>query len=463
MVRSFIRCVLILGIALCNLCTNPPPAAAQPVQGGAAPPSGMAAAAKIPEFDQAVACLRNGELDRGLEFFRAAVKKNPDLPSPRILMARWFGTTNQLPQMRSALEQATIETPQDPEPFALMGQLAVQNHQFTEATLLFGKVLELVKGGDASSGSQTAIRQQQVRRQAIENLAAIAESRKDWAGEQKYAEMFVLDDPKNIGALQQLARALFQQGKYDDAYANLKTAAAADDGKTMPSAEAVMASLYQQAGNLPKAATWMLQAIKEHPRDFRTRLVAADYSLAANNVKQATEQSDAALSLSPHSPEALTKRGMVALFAKDFEEAQNCLEKAHLLSPSLFAATNYLAFALCEQKDEAKRRTAVELAQFNARAFPDQPSEAFAMLGWTLYRSGQPAEAQAALQKSLSVGRPGPDAGYFMARMLADGGQRAEARSLAEHFLEPVLAGTAVFPTKEDAKALLTELKEAKK
>ena len=138
------------------------------------------------------------------------------------------------------------------------------------------------------------------------------------------------------------------------------------------------------------------------------------------------------------------------------------MRKAHLLSPSHFAATNYLAFALCEQKDEAKRRTAVELAQFNTRAFPDQQSEAYATLGWTLYRSGQRAEAEAALRKSFSVGRVSHDAVYYLVRVLADGGHRPEARSLAEHLLEPVLAGTAVFPTKEDAKALLAELKESK-
>ncbi len=463
MVRSFIRCVLILGIALCDLCTNAPPAAAQPLQGVAAPSPGMAAVANIPEVAQGFNCLGKGELEQGLELFRAAAKKYPEVSPPQVYLAQWFAARNQPAQMFNALEQATVETPQDPEAYIVMGQLAAQNHHFTEAALLYGKVLDLVKGGDASSGPQTASRLQQSRRQALENLAEIAESRKDWAGGQKYAEMLLRDDPKDIFALRRLSRALFQQGKYDDAYANLKTAAAADDGKTMPSAEAVMASLYQQAGNLPKAATWMVQAIKEHPRDFRTRLVATDYSLAANNLKQATEQADAALSLGQHSPEALTKRGMVALFAKDFEEAQSCFEKAHLLAPSLFTATNYLAFALCEQKDEAKRRTAVDLAQFNTRAFPDQQSEAFAMLGWTLYRSGQPAEAQAALQKSLSGGRASPDAGYFMVRMLVDGGHRAEARSMAEHLLEPVLAGTAIFPTKEDAKALLAELKEAKK
>ena len=316
MARSFIRCVLILGIGLCDMCTNAPPATAQPVQGGGVPLPGMAPTAKMPEVIQGFNCLRNGELEQGLELFGAAAKKYPDLSPPQVLLAQWFATANQPSQMLSALEQATVETPQDPEAYAAMAQLAVRNHQFTEATLLFGKILDLVKGGDASSGPQTASRQQQFRRQAIENLVSIAESRKDWAGEQKYAEMLLLDDPKNIAALQQLGRALFQQEKHDDAYANLKAAAAADDGKTMPSSEAVMANLYQQAGDLPNAAKWMLKAIKDHPRDFRTRLVAADYSLAANNLKQATEQSDAALSLSPHSPEALMKRGMVALLAK---------------------------------------------------------------------------------------------------------------------------------------------------
>jgi Tfp pilus assembly protein PilF len=122
-----------------------------------------------------------------------------------------------------------------------------------------------------------------------------------------------------------------------------------------------------------------------------------------------------------------------------------------------------LALALCEQKDDVKRRTALELAQFNIRAFPDQQSEAYAMLGWTLYRSGQLADAEAALRKSFSTGRMSHDAAYYLVRVLADSGHRAEARSLAERLLEPVLAGTAVFPTKEDAKALLAELKEAKK
>jgi Tfp pilus assembly protein PilF len=321
----------------------------------------------------------------------------------------------------------------------------------------------LVKAGDTASGPGTASRQQQSRRQAIESLTVIAESRKDWVGEQKYAEMLLLDDAKNTGALQHLGRALFHQKREDDAYAKFKEAAEADAGKTMASAEAVMAGLYQQAGDLPKAGEWMLKAVKDHPRDYRTRVVATEYSLAANNLKQATEQSDAALKLSPHSPGSLIQRGIVALFAKDFDEAQKCFETAHLLSPSLFIAANNLALALCEQKDEAKRRTAVELAQLNTRAYPDQQSDAYATLGWTLYRSGQSAEAESALRKSLSTGRTSPDTVYYYARVLADGGRRAEARTLAEQYLEPALAGMAVFATREDAKALVAELKESKK
>jgi tetratricopeptide (TPR) repeat protein len=399
-------------------------------------------------LEEAAGHFRGGDFDQALAVLREAAKKHPDFPPAQIIMAQFFASAAQPGNMRSALEQAVAEAPDDAEAYAVLGQLALQDRRTTEAGLLYARVLELV-----SSRKERAKRDESARRQALGALAMIADTRKDWTTAQKHLETLLADDPKNTAVLQQLGRVVFQQKKYDEAKKLFEEAARADENSL--GAEASMARLYQQAGDSGTASKLMLAAINANPTDFKTRLVAAQWSLDIGKLDQADMQAQAAVKLNPQSSDAKFLRATIALFRKDYKTAQEMFEQAHLQSPGNFAATNGLAVALVEQDDDAKKRMALEYAQINARIGPDRP-EANSTLGWVLYRLGRLDEAENALRKSASAGLTSPETAYYFARVAFERGRKDDARRLVGEALK----SSTPFPMRDDAEALAAELKK---
>lgn len=421
-------------------------AAAQPAA-TAATGGNIVAPPKIPELEEAAKIFRSGDYDSALKILQAAGKKYPDLPPAQVIMAGLFAASNQGAMARGALEQAVTDTPNDPEAYQLLGEMAMRSRQVAEAALLFEKVAALT-----SSAKDAAPRIASFKRRALGGLAAVAEARRDWAGAQTQLEALLAAEPKNAAALQQLGRMLFMQKKEDLAVEKFREAAKLDEA--LAGAEVTMAQLYQQEGDVKNAGKWMLEAIKANPRDAKTRVAAAQWSYEIDKLDQAEEQAKAAVQLDPDSFNGQLVRGLVALARKDYKTAQEFYEKAHLQAPGNFMATNNLAMALAGQEEESKRRLAVEYAQINSRVFPDQV-EALATLGWTYYRAGRIDEAEASLRKASSLGRATPDTLYFLARVMADRGRKEDAKMILE---SPVMKSPGAYLMRKEAEALLAEL-----
>lgn len=422
-------------------------ALAQPPSGARAEgamPGGM----RVPELEEAIARLRAGDTEGGLAKIRAAVQKRPELSAPQVILAQWHASVNQTSAARAALEQAVIELPTDPEPYLILGEMALRGRQVTEAGLLFEKVNEMLK-----TSKDTSKRRMQLKQRAVVGLAAVAESRMNWKAAGDYLQELLTDDPKNALALQQLGRILFHQKKLEQALEKLREAVKINEELLTPEAE--LARLFQQAGDLPNSSKYMVAAIKANPRDYKTRLVAAQWSFETNSFENAEKQAEAALQLDPESLDAKYLRGTAALFLKKYDVAESWLQKAHLQSPSHLATITNLALALVEQKDETKRQLAQEYIELISRGYTDV-SEVMSTRGWVLYRVGRLEEAELALRKAFSSGRPSPDSFYYFARLRVDRGHKEEARQM----LEAALRLPGVFCWRQECEALLAQLKK---
>ena len=248
----------------------------------------LQALGKVPELDEPLKEFRTGNVVGALQLLRAAVKKNPDLPPPQVILAAWLAEVSQPGMARTALETATLEVPDDPEPYLILADLALRDRQVAEVSLLLGKGYDLL-AGTTISPKRAAV----LKRRALVALAALADSRRDWKQAQKYLESLLADDPKNASALEQLGRVLFQLKKPDEALAKLQEAAKLDPANIL-APEATLAQLYQQSGDKENAAKWMVAAIKANPRDARVRRVAAQWSVEIGRLDQAEEQAKAA-------------------------------------------------------------------------------------------------------------------------------------------------------------------------
>lgn len=415
--------------------------------GDNAPPA--AAPQKQPqEVTDAIELFKKGDYDGALKLLKEAAKKNPDLPPAQIMMAQFFSQANIPMGVRSALEQAVMELPDDPQAYIILADAAVRERRVTEAILLYERANSLLA---AWKGSGT--KKQAMQAQVYNGMSVALGLRGDWAGAQKHLEAWLKMDPKSAPALQELARCLFQQRNPQGSLEKLREAAKIDSNALLP--ETALAQYFARAGDQENAKKWLVAALTAAPRDLRTRLVAAQWAWELGQLDEARKQASGALQLDPRSLDAKILCGVIALFQKDYKAAELYFESAHLQAPKNFAASNNLALALVEQKDKTKKQRALEYAEANAKQYP-KVGDALSTYGWVLYKVGRLEEAENALRAAAGQGGFGPDAAFYLASVLADRGQDADAKQLLQRALE----SPGLFPQRDEAKALLEKLQK---
>lgn len=419
-------------------------AAAEPIP-GTNPAASAGEPAQIPEITDAVAKFKERDYEGALKLLKQAAQKNPELPPANLIMAQLFAQANIPGGVRNALERAAVDAPNDPEPYLLMANIAMGERRQTEARLLFEKAAGLI--GNVSNAKRKATLHPQI----LQGLASMCEARGDWAGAQLQLETWLKLDPKSTAALQQMGQCLFQQKDEKGALAKFKEAYKIDPELLPPAAN--LAQLYARTGDQANAKKWMVTALTESPKDFKTRMLAAQWSLETGQTAEAEKQAAIAMQLDPKSLDAMILRGVINLFLKNYKAAEMYFETASLQSPRNFAATNNLALALVEQDNPTKKQRALEYAEKNVQQYPKN-SDAASTYGWVCYKLGKLDEAEKALRASVSGGALSTDTAYFLACVLADRGNVADAKRL----LESALKTTVPFRQREEAQAMLDKL-----
>jgi tetratricopeptide (TPR) repeat protein len=405
---------------------------------------------QMQEITEALARFKDRDIDGAVKSLEAAVKKNPELPPAYVILAQIYSQANMPQGIIQALEKAAQYTPDDPEAYVLLAQIALRDRRISEAELLLTKANGLLPKLDKNPKRKEALSPA-----VSSGLAQVYQAREDWATARKHIEQWLKLSPKNTQALQQLASVLFKQKDADGALAKLKEAKASDAKSLTP--EAVLALYYQQAGDKDNAKKWMEKALTNAADDLNTQLVAAQLSLENGKLEEAQNRAAAALRIDANSLDAKIIRGLIALFQKDYKAAELYFEAAHLKSPGNFAASNNLALALAEQKDESKRRRALEFATTNVQAYQKTANavEAASTYGWILYKLDQLDEADKALTAAVSTGQSfSPDTAYYMAVVANAKNRKEEAKTL----LKAAAKSTSPFTMRQEATALLEQL-----
>jgi len=192
--------------------------------------------------------------------------------------------------------------------------------------------------------------------------------------------------------MQRLARALFQQGHADKCLEKMKAAYDLDSRKdaekrTVPTPELVLGQLYADYPDPTNAKIWMMAALEKTAsarvaEQVNALVTVAQWALNyVGNLDDAKKYASKAVQLDPKSLPAKIVRGVVYLFQQDYKDAEADFAAALDLSPSNFAASNNLALALCEQKDDLKKNRALEYAQINAQRYPKMAEAASTLAG----------------------------------------------------------------------------------
>ncbi len=126
----------------------------------------------------------------------AAKQKHPELPPGHLMLAELLLSRNQFSMGRRELELTTVSDPTDPEAFLLLGEMAAQDGRFAEANLVFDHVRKLADG----SYGATQVRKNKLLGRTFAGLAAVNESRQNWAEAQSYLAEWLNLDPQNAAA-----------------------------------------------------------------------------------------------------------------------------------------------------------------------------------------------------------------------------------------------------------------------
>jgi tetratricopeptide (TPR) repeat protein len=189
--------------------------------------------------------------------------------------------------------------------------------------------------------------------------------------------------------------------------------------------------------------------------------------LAKEQAKEALriEEADASLPYAerkyPGSKVGHILRGYVALWEKDWPEAENDFQKVIVDDPNDFVARNNIALALVEQDDPVKKEKALRYAEANYKDNNKSP-DALSTLGWVYFRRGEFDKAGLALNQAVqAVGGVlnNPDTATYAAYIL----HHSEKDWQAKDILESVLNSKRPFSMKPEAEKLYEKVKDAKK
>jgi tetratricopeptide (TPR) repeat protein len=429
-----------------------PPAASSQVTAQALIGNAISDDSMNKEITNAIARFRDRDIDGCRAILERAKSNNSKLPPPGVMMATLWMSVNQLAPAREELETAAVKYPADPESYLKLGDLAFGEGRITDAAVLFEKAAEVTQ---AFSENPKRKRDFDIRCEA--GTAAVAERRRQWDEAQKHLAKWIELDPDNAGSRLRMGNVLFQLGKETEALAEFREAKKIDKNAPLP--ELAMAQRNDEARKRDAAKKWIQDAIKAAPTDAAVQLFAARWYLQQNELEMAKAAADTALKLDAKSLEAKFVRGLVARVSRDYATAEKFLNEAHFQSPGNFDVSNSLALVLIEGDDEDGRRRALELADTNVAKYREntpQQVNAVTTLAWVFYKLGRREDAEKILEQVRRSNALTSDGAYYVAKLLADRGEK----DLARKILDEMLANEPMFATRSDATDLLAKLKK---
>jgi tetratricopeptide (TPR) repeat protein len=451
------------------------------------PSSTASTAPKTPEYPEllkAQQLLNERNLPEAIKELHNAALKYPKLPSEWVMLYDVLARNNQPNAARQFLERAIIETPSDPEPWVIFGNLALQDNRLAESEIDFAKanqLLETYKNVD---------RKGVIQQQALSGMAAVSERRERWADAQARLEKFLETAPDDYIALQRLARAKFWQGKVKEAYADLQKAKQIDLDKVakdttlkareqMLPAAAVLAQYYDMferknpwPGKSENADKWFKYALKQAPNDLNLRAVVTVWALENGEIEFAKEQAKEALRIEKDDPKKYAGStagrmlsGYVAIWDKKWPQAQDYFEKVFIEAPNDFAVKNNLALALVEQDESKKKERALEYALGNYQANKDNV-EAASTLAWVYFKNEKFDLASAAMDaviRATGGNVSNADTATYLAHVLYHNGTATNGlKYRAKLILKAILDAKRPFSMKPEAQKLYDLVKDEK-
>lgn len=443
-------------------------------------PDAAAKSAKVNKireaFAGAIIDFQQGKAGDAESKLKAARAEDKSLSQPSVYLARLCFAVND-PQLvkvgRAFLDRAENEDPKAPEPYMMLGNLALLEGRLADANLCFQRAAELVKNDMELKWSEK--QKNTFLKNVYGGLVSVNEQRGNWENGLTQIDLWIalskddpvatyrkarlefMKDPKNNT---ETARKLFQ-----DAYDFAETARGnKPELPSVPPAELALLELQTQTNHLDAAKTEIehidtkLKAgeFKTPKEVSRVNSTVSQWYLGQGKFEEAKKYAEAASLVDADSPAIKQLTAVLQYFANDYEAAEASFTKLNQDAPDDMFAANYLALVLIEnpKKDDAKMAKAVRLAELSARLNPKSPV-ALGTLGWVYYKSnrlGEAAQIFAALEQEKNL-QISADMAYYMAEVYGalPVSQFPNGIGRARELLEKVVSTRGPFKHRDDA------------
>ena len=221
--------------------------------------------------------------------------------------------------------------------------------------------------------------------------------------------------------MQLLARVDFEEGKIDQAVANLAKLHQMNPKTRVP--EAVIGTWFARAGDKQKADEWISKLPTAYPQNASVQLEYAAWALAQEDLAGASEAVARAEAIEPATPTANNLKGKIAFYQRKYDDAVVIYKSLHEANPTNAELTNMYVLSMIESSSKENRALANQLANVNLQKNPNS-TVVLAILGYVRMRTlGISDQVKQVFARVLQTrdGRS-PEVDYFLASFLREAG-----------------------------------------
>lgn len=367
--------------------------------------------------------------DMAMSILERTAASNENFPPAEVLMAGLhFSAKNQNGGLQ-AMQQAAIKKPNHPAVYAAYGRLAAGTNRSVDAKVHFEKLLALLDQVKLDEASVT-----HYENVYLEGMSQVSVKLKDYEQARNLTGQLLKRDPKNSNALQLLARVDFDEGKLDDAVANLAKFRETNPQARVP--EAVIGTWFARSADKAKKAkanTWFSKLPAKYANDATAQLEYAGWALGQENIEGAAAAIAKAEAAGGATPASDNFKGKIAFYQRKYDDAVTIFKVLHEGNPRNPDFANMYVLSMIESSNAENRVLANKLANANMQANPNN-RVSLAALGYVRLRTLGVNNQLKAIFGKVAQTRDGrsPEVDYFLASFLKEAGNTQSALTVLQ-------------------------------
>ncbi|HMO12982.1 MAG TPA: tetratricopeptide repeat protein [Pirellulaceae bacterium] len=398
---------------------------------------------------EAIDALLELRADDCLSKLQQVREENPLFPPGEYIMAALLVSANNAVGGIQYLEIAAREYSDYPSIYSGFARIAIGQNRFTDAFALASLAVRKLDEGEWNQEQRKFFRTE-----IADVMGDVVIARQQWDEALKYLGELEELLPENGQIRVKTAQAYFEKGDHEKALEALKQAKSLTPDLRQP--ETIMADWFLVKNQLDESRQWIEKAIADHPNDGEVFLNYARWLLRMEELPRAAEIATKAEQLGANPYQTAFLKGQVAFSRRDYSTAELYFSQLFQLQPGDLEASNLLALSLIESGADDKRNRARQLAEMNARQFPQNPV-LLATLGWILFKSDNVQQSQEIFQQLVSIQPMPATTAYFIAAFLANNKDFTNAKIL----VESALANESYFVYRNAAQQLLRQINQS--